>query len=113
MRLRDEVAVVTGGSRGIGRAIAVGPAREGADVAVPYPRRAEAAAATVAEFEALGRQAVAVQADTSVKAEVDRMVARVVDRFGRIDILSKNAAVLSVPFPPTGHAGPGFTRIGH
>ena len=99
MRLANKVALVTGGGRGIGHAIALGLAREGADVAVNYVRHAEAAAATVAQIRELGRRGLAVQADTGVRAEVERMVAEVIDAFGRIDILVNNAGVGGfVPF---------------
>jgi NAD(P)-dependent dehydrogenase (short-subunit alcohol dehydrogenase family) len=79
----------------MGRAIALGFAREGADVAVNYVRNQKAALDTVAQITELGRRAVVVQADTSRKPEVDRMVAEVLFTFGRIDILVNNAGVLS------------------
>jgi len=85
---------VTGGGRGNGRGLALGLAREGADVAVGYVAHAEAARAVAAEIEALGRRATAVQADTARAADVARLVDTVVPEFGRIDILVNNAGIL-------------------
>jgi 3-oxoacyl-[acyl-carrier protein] reductase len=93
MKLAKKVALVTGGSRSIGRAIALGFAREGADVAVNYVSNTEEARSTVRDIEALGRQALAVKADTSKRAEVEAMVNEVWERFGQIDILVNNAGV--------------------
>ena len=91
--LQNRVALVTGASRGIGAGIAVALARAGADVAVNFRERAEAAKAVCSEITAMGRQAIMVQADVSVSAEVKRMVAEVEQPLGRIDILINNAAV--------------------
>jgi NAD(P)-dependent dehydrogenase (short-subunit alcohol dehydrogenase family) len=93
MKLEKKVALVTGGSRSIGRAIALGFAREGADIAVNYVRNTEEARNTVQEIEALGRRALAVRADTSKRSEVQAMVNEVWDRLGPIDILVNNAGV--------------------
>lgn len=99
MRLADKVALVTGASRGNGRAIAIGFAREGADVAVNYRSREAEALSAVEVIRAMGRRAIAVQADTSDAAQVKAMVDRAIREFGRIDILVNNAGVLSrVPF---------------
>ena len=92
-RLADKVALITGASRGIGRATALAFAREGATVVVNYVSRADAAEAVVREIEAGGGQAIAVQADVSRRPEVDAMVARALDRFGRVDVLINNAGV--------------------
>jgi NAD(P)-dependent dehydrogenase (short-subunit alcohol dehydrogenase family) len=94
MRLRDKVAVVTGSSRSIGRAIALGYAREGAKVVFNYHSDAEAANSAVTEAEAMGTGAIAVQGDTSSSADVARLMSAAVDRFGRIDILVNNAGIL-------------------
>ena len=91
--LKNRVALVTGGSRGIGAGIAVALARAGADVAVNYRQRADAANTVCAEITALGRKALAVQADVSVAAEVKRMVADVETRLGPVDILVNNAGI--------------------
>jgi NAD(P)-dependent dehydrogenase (short-subunit alcohol dehydrogenase family) len=93
-RLAGRRALVTGGSRSIGRAIALGLAREGADVVVNYRQDRGAAERTAADIRALGRRAAAVQGDTAVKADVDRLVADTVRALGRIDLLVNNAGVL-------------------
>ncbi|MFN8621234.1 MAG: 3-oxoacyl-ACP reductase family protein [Chloroflexota bacterium] len=92
MRLAGRVALVTGGARGIGRAIATGLAREGAAVCVNYATRAGEADRTVAAITDAGGRAFAFGADVSVNAQVEAMVAATVERFGRLDILVNNAA---------------------
>ncbi len=84
-------ALVTGASRGIGRAAAVALAEAGADVAVNYRTRAEDAAETVRQVEALGRRAIAVQADVARGDDVGAMIATVRDRLGAIGVLVNNA----------------------
>jgi NAD(P)-dependent dehydrogenase (short-subunit alcohol dehydrogenase family) len=93
MRLKGQIALVTGGARSIGRAIAVGLAREGADVAIIYVNHPDAAQDAVREIEALGRRALAVKADVAKQAEVNTAVAEVERRLGRIDVLVCNAGV--------------------
>lgn len=93
MKLEGQVALVTGGSRSIGRAIALTFAREGAAVAVNYVSRAEEAESAVREIETLGRRALAVRADASQRAQVQAMVDEVTTRLGPIDILVNNAGV--------------------
>jgi len=93
MKLEGQVALITGGSRSIGRSIAVALARDGAMVAVNYIRQAEEAQSTVREIEALGRKALAIKADTSQRAQVHSMVDEVAARLGPIDILVNNAGV--------------------
>lgn len=99
MRLEGRIALVTGGSRGIGRGIALEMAREGADVAINYRRDEDAAKTTVGDVEALGRRAVAVRADVSDYETVSRMVDEVVEHLGRIDVLVANSGVASRPAP--------------
>jgi len=89
--LEDKIAVVTGGSRGIGRAIALELARRGASVVVNYNRNAEAGAEVVAAIEDAGGQAVAVQADVSDFEQAAGLIQAALDRFGRIDVLVNNA----------------------
>jgi len=93
MRLEGQVALVTGGSRSIGRAIALAFAREGAAVAVNYVRGVEEAQSAVREIEALGGRALAVRADTSQRAQVQAMAEEVFARLGPVDILVNNAGV--------------------
>jgi NAD(P)-dependent dehydrogenase (short-subunit alcohol dehydrogenase family) len=93
--LEGRVALITGGGRGIGRAIALSLADGGADVAVVYRRDADAAAATIKEIEALGRRAATFAADVGSAEQVDAMVAAVVGDFGFVDILVNNAGVAS------------------
>jgi len=91
--LRNRIVLVTGGSRGIGAAVAIALANAGADVAVNYRERAQAANAVCGEIAGMGRKAVAVQADVSVVADVKRLVAETEARLGGIDILVNNAAI--------------------
>lgn len=99
MQLLGKTALVTGASRGIGRAIAVALAKDGADVAVNYVRDAGGAEETAAAVEAAGRRSLLVQADVTRRQQVEAMVARVLQHFGRIDILVCNAGVLTrTPF---------------
>ena len=91
--LTGKIALVTGGARGIGRAIVLRLARQGADVAFSYRGNAEAAAATVAEVEALGRRALAIQGDVSDPATADALVKATLEAFGTIDILVNNAGI--------------------
>jgi 3-oxoacyl-[acyl-carrier protein] reductase len=94
-RLYDRTALVTGGSRGIGSAIAVAFAREGADVAVNYHSDEAAATATATEAREVGARAVTVQADVSDSEAVDRMFDAVENALGPVDTLVNNAGVLS------------------
>ena len=96
MRLDGRVALVTGGSRGIGRALAVGLAREGALVVVNFNAAGDAAAAVVAEIETGGGSAISFRADVSRAAEVDALVGATIERFGALDILVNNAALTDV-----------------
>lgn len=86
-------AMVTGGSRGVGRATALAFARAGADVALTYHTRREAAMAVVAEVEAMGRRAVAVGGNHADEAAVDRMFATVAGSLGPLDVFVANAGV--------------------
>ncbi|HEY9837572.1 MAG TPA: 3-oxoacyl-ACP reductase family protein, partial [Vampirovibrionales bacterium] len=92
-RLRDRVAVVTGASRGIGRAIAVALAAEGAKIAVNYASNSSAADQLVEEITAAGGEALAIPADISNVDSVDTLIKTVTDQWGRIDILVNNAGI--------------------
>ncbi len=91
MRLTGKAAVVTGSSRGVGRAVALAYAKEGADVVINYSSSADAAEAAVAEIEKMGRKALAVKADVAKEEEAEALVKACTDKFGRIDILVNNA----------------------
>ena len=91
--LSGRSAVVTGGSRGIGRAIALRLARQGADVCISYRGNADAAEGLLAEVRALGREALAVQADAADPASGGALVEAALGAFGRIDILVNNAGI--------------------
>ncbi|MEM8565433.1 MAG: glucose 1-dehydrogenase [Bacteroidota bacterium] len=94
-KLSGKVAVVTGGSRDIGRAISVKLAREGCHVVVNYYNTEEGALETVAEIEALGQKAIAVKADVSNLNDIANLKAKTIETFGnRIDILVNNAGGL-------------------
>jgi 3-oxoacyl-(acyl-carrier-protein) reductase len=91
--LDGQVAVVTGASRGIGRACAIELARHGAGVVVNYTSSADAAEACKAEIEGLGAQAAVVQADVSKPEEAQRLIQAAEEQFGKIDILVNNAGI--------------------
>jgi 3-oxoacyl-[acyl-carrier protein] reductase len=94
--LKGKVALVTGSSRGLGRAIAVALAAAGADVAVNYRKNAKEADAVVAEIRKLGRRAVAIGSDVSRQADVMRLVAETKAQLGTITILVNNAGIARV-----------------
>lgn len=91
--LKDKVAIVTGGSRGIGRATALALAASGASVAVNYASSSGAADEVVAAIEAMGGKAIAVKADVSKEDEVEALVKATKTEFGRIDVLVNNAGI--------------------
>ena len=93
MELKGKAALVTGGSRGIGRAVCLELARRGACVAVNYAGNAAAAEETVESCKAMGVDAFFVQADVADAAACDAMVKEVLSRFGRLDILVNNAGI--------------------
>jgi len=91
MKLAGKVAVVTGGGRGIGRGMSMGLAEAGADVAIIYNSRPDAAEETAQEMVKVGRRALPIKADVSKPDEVQAMVERVIGELGQIDILINNA----------------------
>lgn len=90
--LSNKVALITGSSRGIGRAIALELARQGADIVVHYLRKGQAAAEVVSQIEAMGRQAVAVRANLAEADKIDAIFETIQATFGRCDIFVGNAA---------------------
>ena len=93
MRFQGKVALVTGSSRGIGKAIALAFARDGADVVINYVSNAQAAEAVVETIVKLGRRSFSVQADVRNYSQVDEMVHKVLKELGKVDILVNNAGV--------------------
>ncbi|MBI4065750.1 SDR family NAD(P)-dependent oxidoreductase, partial [Candidatus Kaiserbacteria bacterium] len=87
MRFKDKIVLVTGSSRGIGRATAIAFAQEGANVAVNYVKNKIAADKVVAEIKNLGTNAIAIQADVANEDAVKRMIEETIKQFGGIDIL--------------------------
>jgi 3-oxoacyl-[acyl-carrier protein] reductase len=92
-QIAGQVALVTGASRGIGRAIALALAAEGAKIVVNYASSQGAADEVVATIVAGGGEAIAVKADVSQESEVEAMVAKTIEAFGRVDVLVNNAGI--------------------
>jgi 3-oxoacyl-[acyl-carrier protein] reductase len=90
MSLRNRVAVVTGGTRGIGRGIALGLAREGARIALVYRANKAAAQTALRQLQAVGADCVAVETDISQPARAEQLIKTVADRYGRVDVLVNN-----------------------
>jgi len=103
-KLEGKVALVTGGSRGLGAELARALADEGANVAISYVTSEEKAAAVARELESKGVKAAAFRADQGTPGEPQKLVDAVVARFGKLDILINNAA-LSIPSPVDGPEG--------
>jgi len=95
-KLENKIALVTGGSRGIGAAIVRRLAEDGADVAFTFASDKEKANALVAEIEKIGRKAIAIQADSANAEAVEAAVEKTVTTFGKLDILVNNAGVLAI-----------------
>lgn len=94
MKFKDKVVLITGSSRGIGRATAIEFAKEGANVIINYIKNEESAESVVTEIKQLGSDAIAIQADVANEDDVQRLVAEAVKRFGAIDILVNNAGIV-------------------
>src|SRR2546425_10247777 len=97
-KLTEKVALVTGGSRGIGAAIAKRLAADGASVAITYTKGVEAAASVVKEIERSGGRAIAIRADAADVKAVQAAVEKTVATFGRLDVLVNNAGT-AIPKP--------------
>ncbi|HEX9790008.1 MAG TPA: glucose 1-dehydrogenase [Kiloniellales bacterium] len=98
MFLKDKIAIVTGGSQGIGAALALGFSREGATVAIVNRSHQDRAAKVLKSIEAAGGKAAAFRADCSQVSEIEKVVGEIVQRFGGVDILVNNAGVFR-PMP--------------
>ncbi len=92
-RLEGKTAIVTGGTRGVGKAVALAFAGEGANVAINYTRSEDAALAIVEEMEKMGRKGLSFKVDVADNGEVKEMVNKVVEEFGHVDILVNNAGI--------------------
>ncbi len=93
MILENKVVLVTGGSRGIGREIALEFAKNGADVIVNFAGNADRAETVVSEIKAIGQEAIAIQADVSNADDVQQLFKAAIEKFGKIDILVNNAGI--------------------
>lgn len=93
MSLQGKVAIVTGGNSGIGMAIVLELARQGANIVIDYVAHPEATEALEQQVVALGDQAIGVQADVSQVADLKKLIAAAVDKFGRLDIMVNNAGI--------------------
>ncbi|HZH85418.1 MAG TPA: SDR family NAD(P)-dependent oxidoreductase, partial [Phototrophicaceae bacterium] len=92
MQLKDKVAVITGGAQGIGRAICLGMAREGAHVVVA-DLQADKAKSVVAELQGIGAETISIEVNVANEISVKRLAEQTLERFGRIDILVNDAGV--------------------
>jgi Dehydrogenases with different specificities (related to short-chain alcohol dehydrogenases) len=93
LRLRNKVAIITGGDSGIGRAVAIAFAKEGADVVIAYHEDDEDATQTAVRVESIGQQCLLMRGDISKPAHCKKIIQKTIDRFGKLDVLINNAAV--------------------
>jgi NAD(P)-dependent dehydrogenase (short-subunit alcohol dehydrogenase family) len=93
LRLRNKVAIITGGDSGIGRAAAIAFAKEGADVVIAYHEDDEDATQTAVRVESLGQQCLLIPGDISKPAHCKKIIQKTINRFGKLDVLINNAAV--------------------
>jgi 3-oxoacyl-[acyl-carrier protein] reductase len=98
MRLKDKVAIITGGSVGIGKGITLGFVREGAKVVITA-RNEERLKKTEGEIKSMGGEVLALRSDVSVMKDINELVEKTMQRFGKIDILVNNAAMMTPPVP--------------
>lgn len=91
--LQDKIALITGGDSGIGRAVAIAFAKQGAHIAIAYYNETEDAEAVKKEIEAFGRNCLLISTDLTIKTECDRVISETINHYQKIDILVNNAAV--------------------
>jgi 3-oxoacyl-[acyl-carrier protein] reductase len=94
MKLKDKVAIITGGTRGIGKAISIRFAEDGASLVINYAGNDEAAQETLEGIKKLGAKAIAIKADIRDEKQVEQMVRKTIEAFGKVDILINNAGVV-------------------
>ncbi len=112
MKLKDKVAIVTGSSQGIGRAIALGLAEAGADLVVNYNQNIEAAKEVAEKIGMQGRRTIVSQGDVSNSEDVRRIVKEAIEAFGKIDILVNNAGIFFTgPIEEIREIGPSTGRL--
>src|SRR3989338_3635872 len=99
MRLKNKIALITGSSKGIGKATALLFAKEGAKIVVNYFSSEKEAFAIVDEIKKIGSETIAIKCDVSKESDVKKLVQATIDKFGKIDILKNNAGIVfDVPF---------------
>lgn len=99
MNLKDKVVLVTGSSSGIGKAIAIRFAKEGAKVVINYRENKKGGEETINEIKKLGVESLLVQADISIPRDVENLFKKIITKFGTIDILVNNAAIPTEQIP--------------
>jgi NAD(P)-dependent dehydrogenase (short-subunit alcohol dehydrogenase family) len=93
LRLRNKIAIITGGDSGIGKAVAIAYAKEGADVVIAYYEDNEDAQSTAARVESIGQQCLLIAGDIGKPAHCKKIIQKTIDRFGKVDVLVNNAGV--------------------
>lgn len=93
LRLRNKIAIITGGDSGIGKAVAIAFAKEGADIVIAYHEDNEDARSTAARIESIGQQCLLIPGDIRKPAHCNKIIQQTVNRFGKLDILVNNAGI--------------------
>ncbi len=111
MELKNKIALVTGGTKGIGKAIALELARQGANVVVSYRNDKQAATQTKEEIEQLGRKSLAIQADNSKVAAIENLYKEILAVFGSIDVVVANAGIELIDIPLTEYTEAQYDKV--